>query len=44
MADPVQPLTVNTLQNVCVVEELIQLSFASDAEIIGNWYWTDDLT
>ena len=35
---------VNTLHNVYVVEELIQLSVASNAEIIANLHWTEDLT
>ena len=44
MAEPAQPLNINTLHNVYVVEKLIQLTIESNAEIIGNSYWTEDLT
>ena len=33
MAEPAQPLDINTLHNVHVVEELIQLTIESNAEI-----------
>ena len=41
MAEPAQPLDINTLNNVHVVEELLH---KSDAEIIANSHWTEDLT
>ena len=44
MAEPAQPLNINTLHNVHVVEELIQLTIESNAEIIANSHWTEDLT
>ena len=44
MAEPAQPLDINTLYNVDVVEELIQLTIESNAEIIANSHWTEDLT
>ena len=44
MAEPAQPLNINTLHNVYVVEELIQLTIESNAEIIVNSHWTEDLT
>ena len=40
MAEPAQPLNINTLHNVYVVEELIQLTIESNTEIIANSYWT----
>ena len=36
MAEPVQPLNINTLHDVYVVEELIQLTIESNAEIVAN--------
>ena len=36
MAEPAQVLNINTLHNVYVVEELIQLTIESNAEIIAN--------
>ena len=44
MAEPAQPLNINTLHNVYVVKELIQLTIDSSAEIIANSHWTEDLT
>ena len=44
MAEPAQPLDINTLHNVHVVQELIQLTIKSNAEIIANTHWTEDLT
>ena len=44
MAEPAQPLNINTLHNIYVVEELIQLTIESNAEIIANSHWTEDLT
>ena len=35
-----QPLDANTLHNVHVVEELIQLTVKSDAEVIANLHLT----
>ena len=43
MAEPAQPLNINTLHNVYVVVELIQLSIESNAEIIAHSRWTEDL-
>ena len=43
MAEPAQPLNINTLHNEYVVEELIQLTIESNAEIIANLHWTEDL-
>ena len=42
--EPAQPLNISTLQNVYVVEELMQLTIESNAEIIANSHWTEDLT
>ena len=42
-SEPVQPLDINRLHNVNVVEQLIQLTIISDAEIIANSHWTEDL-
>ena len=36
MVDPAQPLDINTLHNVYVVEEVIELTIESCAEIIAN--------
>ena len=44
MAEPAQPLDINTLHNVYVVDELIQLIIESNAEIIANSHWAEDLT
>ena len=41
MAEPAQPLDINTLHNVYVIEEFIQLTVGSDVEIIANSHWTD---
>ena len=41
MAEPVQPLDINTLHTVYAV---IQLTVESNAEIIANSHWTVDLT
>ena len=38
MAEPRQPLNINTLHNINVVEELIQLTIESNAEIITAEY------
>ena len=43
MHEPAQPLNINTLYNVYVVEKLIQLTIESIAEIIANSHWTEDL-
>ena len=40
MAEPAEPLVINTLSNVHVIEELIQLPIGSDAVVIANSYWT----
>ena len=44
MAKSAQLLDISTLYNVFVVEELIQLTVGSVAEITANSYWTKDLT
>ena len=44
MAEPAQPLDINTLHNVHVVEELIQLTIELNAEINANSHWAEDLT
>ena len=36
MAEPAQPLNINTLRNAYVVEELIQFTVGSNAEINAN--------
>ena len=43
MAEPAQPLNINTLHNVYVVEELLQLTIESNVEIIANSLCTEDL-
>ena len=44
LAEPAQQLYINTLHNVYVVEQLIQLTIESNAEIIANSHWTEDPT
>ena len=39
-----QPLDINKLYNVYVVEDLIHFTIESDAEINGSSLWTEDLT
>ena len=41
MAELTQPLDVNTLYNVYVIEELIQLIVGPYADTITNPYWID---
>ena len=43
-ADPAQPLNINTLHNVHVVEELLQLNIYSNTEIIANSHRIEELT
>ena len=43
MAELAQPLDINTLHNVHVVEELIQVTIETDAEIIAISRWTEKL-
>ena len=43
MTDSEHPININTLHNVHGVEEVIQLTIESDAEIIANSHWTADL-
>ena len=43
MAEPAEPLVINTLSNVHVIEELIQLPVGSDTVVIANSYWTKNL-
>ena len=38
MTEPVEPLAINTLSNVHVIEELIRLPVGSDTVIIVNSY------
>ena len=40
MTEPAEPLDINTLNNVHVIEELIQLPVGSDTVVISNSYWT----
>ena len=45
MAETAQPLNIHTLHNyVYVVKELIQLTIQTNAEIIANSHWTEDLS
>ena len=44
MAKLKQALDDNALHNASVVEELIQLTAGSDAKIIADSLWTEDLT
>ena len=44
MAVPAQTLDINMLHNVYIVEELIQLTVGSDADIIVKSHWTEILT
>ena len=44
MAEPSQSLDINTLQNVYVVEEAIQLIIESNEKTIVNSHWTEVLT
>ena len=44
MVEPAQPLNIDTLHNIHVVGELMQLTVASNAEIIVNSLWAEDLT
>ena len=44
MTEPAQPLDINTLHKVYVVEELIQVTIISNVKIILNVHWTEDLT
>ena len=37
------PVDINTLHNVIIVDELIKLTIESDAEIIANSHWIEDL-
>ena len=41
MAKSAQQLDINMLDNVYVVEELIQLTLGSYAEIIANSHWIE---
>ena len=43
MAEPAQPLNINTLSNVHVIEELIQLPVGSDTVVIAHFYWIKNL-
>ena len=43
MAEPAEPLIINTLSNVHVIEEVIQLPIGSDTVFIANSYWTKNL-
>ena len=39
MAEPTEPLDTNTLSNVHIIEDLIQLPVGSDTVVIANSYW-----
>ena len=43
IAQPAQPMDINTLHNVQVVEKLIQFTIGANAKIIANSYWTENL-
>ena len=43
MNNIVQPLDLNTLHTVHIIEELIQHIVGSYVEIIANFHWTKDL-
>ena len=43
MAEPAEPMDINTLSNIHVIAELIQLPVGSDTVDIGNSYWTKNL-
>ena len=43
MAEPTEPLVINTLSNVHVIAELIQFPVGSDTVDIANSYWTKNL-
>ena len=44
MVEPAQPLNINTLHNIHVIVVLIQFTIESNARIIANSHWTEDLT
>ena len=43
MAEPTEPLDINTLSNVHIIEKLIQRPVGSDTVVIANSYWTKNL-
>ena len=43
MAEPVEPLDINTVSNVLVIEELILRPIGSDTVVVANSYWTKNL-
>ena len=43
MAEPAEPLVINIISNVHVIEELIQLPVGSNTVVIVNSYWTKNL-
>ena len=43
ISEQAQLLDINTLHNIHVVEELIQLTIESNAEITSNSHWTEQL-
>ena len=43
MAETAEPQVINTLSNVHVIEELIQLPVDMDTVVIANSYWTKNL-
>ena len=43
MAEPAETLDINTLSNVHVIEELIQLPVGTDTVVIANSCWIKNL-
>ena len=44
MAEPAQPLDINTLHNVHIVGDLIQVIVELNVETIAKSHWTDGPT
>ena len=44
MVESAQPMYINTLHNVNVLGELIQLTVGWDAEVIAGSLWTENFT
>ena len=38
--EPAEPMVINTLSNIHVIEELIQLPVGSETVVMANSYWT----
>ena len=43
MAEPAEPLVINTLINLHVIEKLMQFPVGTDTVVIANSYWTKNL-